>query len=77
MTYPAIVRNLSVPVALHTKAHLERLFHYDAVHLGDIAVAFAAIDARLNMTLMTEICKLLQNIYSNPLDGNFIVIMLP
>jgi hypothetical protein len=77
MAHPAIVRDLGVPVALHAKAHLKRFFHYDSVHLGDVAVTFSAIDARLYMRLMTEISKLLQNVNTDPFDRDLIIIMFP
>jgi hypothetical protein len=63
-------------VALDTEAHLKGFFHKDTVHLCDVAVTFAAIDARLYMRLVAEVSKFLKDVYTNPFNGDFIVIIV-
>ena len=68
--------NFCVPVTLDTKAHLKWFPHHYTVHLSNVAVAFPAIYARLNMRLMAKICKLLHDINASPFNRNFIIVMV-
>jgi hypothetical protein len=75
MTPGAVMRKILVTMALHAKTHLKLCRQYQPIHVSNIAVAFAAVEACLNMHLMTEKYKIRQISDAYPFNGDTLVIM--
>ena len=76
MTDKTIMRKILIMMAPDAETHSKLLRHGQPIRIRDIAMAFAAVETRLNMRLMAEKYKVRQIKNTVPFYWSAIIIVL-